>query len=132
MTDAAERLRHRYPSSRMPRPVLVSIIGVLTLVALGWLVWAATVYSTPAVAGQVASFTVKSDTLMKVTLTVDRRDPSVPVVCVVRAQAVDFEPVAEKRIEVGPRPERLVDVTFDLTTLRRGTSASLKNCVVQE
>lgn len=115
----------------MPRPVLIVIIGVLTAVALGWLIWVASVRSTPAVAGEVSSFEIVSDTSIAITLTVDRRDPSIPVVCVVRAQAKDFEPVAEKAIEVGPRPERLVDVRFELNTLRRATSASLKECRVK-
>ncbi|MBM7798006.1 hypothetical protein JOE57_000927 [Microlunatus panaciterrae] len=131
MTEAAERLRRRYPRSRLPRPLLIVMVGLLAAVALGWLLWAATVQSHPAVAGRVSAFTVQSDTSIRVTVTVDRRDPSVPVVCVVQAQATDFEPVAEKKIEVGPRPERLVDVTIELRTLRRATSASLKSCTVR-
>ena len=81
VTDAAERLRRRYPKPRVPRPVKVALIGVGVVIAMSWLIWAALVHSRPAVAGQVAAYTVTSDTAISVTITVDRRDPSVPVTC---------------------------------------------------
>jgi len=128
VADAAVRLRLRYPPPRVPRPVVVAVVGVCVLAALGWLVWAAALHSRPAVAGQVAAYTVVSDSRIDVTMTVDRRDPSVPVSCLLVAQASDFERVAEQKIGVEARPERVVNVTVSLTTLRRATSASVKEC----
>jgi hypothetical protein len=128
---AADRLRLRYPRSRLPRPLLIVALAVLAAAFLTWVLWSATVHANPVVSGQVSSYTVRSDQLIAVTVTVDRPDPSVAVVCNVVAQASDFQAVgAIDRLEVPPRPERVVDVTITIKTLRRATSASVKSCSV--
>jgi hypothetical protein len=111
---------------------MIVAVGVVAAVFLGWLIWTAWFHARPAVAGQVSAYTVLSDREIAVTVTVDRLDPSVPVVCNVVAQAADFTAVgAVDRLAVGPRPERVVDVRFTIKTLRRATSASVKSCSVQ-
>ena len=129
--DVAERLRRRYPRSRLPRIVVVAVVTVCAAAGLAWLVWAALVFSRPAVAAQVSAFRVVSDSVIEVTVTVDRRDPARPVACRLVAQARDFQPVAEQRLEIGPARERLVDTRVRLTTLRRATSATVKDCAVR-
>ena len=130
VTDAAERLRRRYPPPRLPRPVLVALVAVGAAVGMAWLIWAALVHANPAVSADVSSFEVVSDTRMKVTMTVQRSDPSAPVTCRVIAQATDFQPVAEREVPVEASQAELVDVTLELTTLRRATSASVSGCDV--
>ena len=126
---AAERLRLRYPPSRLSRPVLIGAVVLLGVVFLTWLIWAATVHANPVVSGQVSAYRVVSDREIDVTVTVDRPDPSMAVVCNVVAQAADFQAVgALDRLEVPPRAERVVNVTVTLKTLRRATSASVKSC----
>ena len=65
-----------------------------------------------------------------VDLTVQRSDPSVVATCRVIAQATDFQPVAEQQVPVPVSSAELVDVTLELTTLRRATSASVSGCDV--
>ena len=130
VTDAAERLRRRYPKPRVPRPAKVAIVGLGVLIAMSWLMWAALVHSRPAVAAQVAAYAVTSDTAISVTISVDRRDPSVPVTCRLIAQAADFQPVAEQQVAIEASTARVVDKRIVLTTIRRATSASVKGCVV--
>ena len=130
MTDAAERLRRRYPKPRMPRPLLVGLIGVGVVLALTWLVWTALLHSRPVVAAQVVTFRIDSDTSVSVTISVERRDPSLPVTCRVLAQAVDFQPVGEQQVPVAASSDRLVDVSLVLTTLRRATAVVVKGCTV--
>ncbi len=102
---------------------------VLGAVFLSWLVWSATLHANPVVSQTVSSYTVLSDRQISVTVTVDRPDPSIAVVCNVVAQAADFQSVgADDRLEVPPRAERIVNVTVTLQTLRRATSASVKSC----
>jgi hypothetical protein len=125
---AAERLRLRYPRSRLPRPVLVGGVAVLAAVFLAWLVWTALIGSNPAVTGQVSAYRVVSDQEVTFTLTVDRPDPSRAAVCRVVAQSADYQAVGALDVEVPPRPERVVDVTGSLKTLRRATNASFKSC----
>ncbi len=130
MTDAAERLRRRYPQPRVPRAAKIALIAVGAAVAMAWLIWAALVHSQPAVAAQVSAFTVASDTAINVTISIDRRDPSVPVTCRVIAQAADFQPVAEQQVAIEASVAKVVDKRIVLTTMRRATSASVKGCVV--
>jgi hypothetical protein len=125
---AAERLARRYPPPRVSRRTKALLVAVATLVALGWLVWAALLHATPAVTGQVASFTVVSDTTMTVTMTVQRHDPSRPATCRLLAQATDFQPVAEQNVPVEASAYEVVDVPVTLVTLRRATSVTVKSC----
>lgn len=125
---AAERLRRRYPSARLPRPVLVGLVAAVAALGLTWLVWAALAHAQPAVAGQVSSFDITSDTTVQVVVTVQRPDPSVPASCRVIAQSTDFQPVAEQQVAVPPSDVELEDIRLTLTTLRRATSASVTGC----
>lgn len=126
--EAAERLRLRYPASRLPRPVLVAAVTLLALIFLGWVIWTASVHASPAVSGNVSSYHVVSDQAVAVTLTVQRPDPSRPVVCHLVAQADDFQIVGALDQLVPQRAEEIVNVTLQLKTLRRATSASVKGC----
>ncbi|CAA9339706.1 MAG: hypothetical protein AVDCRST_MAG48-3567 [uncultured Friedmanniella sp.] len=130
MNDAADRLARRYPPSRVPRGVVVGLVAAGTALGLGWLVWAALAHATPAVSAQVSAFTVVSDTTIRVTMTVQREDPSVPASCRVIAQSTDFQPVAEQEVPVPPSAVALANIELDLTTLRRATSASVSGCQV--
>ena len=125
---AAERLARRYPPPRVSRAGKVAMVAAATLVALGWLVWAALLHAEPAVSGQVASYKVLSDTSIQVEITVQRRDPAKPATCRLLVQSTDFQPVAEQSVEVGPSAYKVVDVPVTLTTLRRATSPSVKSC----
>jgi hypothetical protein len=130
VTDAAERLRRRYPPPRLPRPVLVGLVALGSAVGLAWLIWAALLHATPAVSAQVSSFAITSDTSIVVTMTVQRSDPSIAATCRVIAQSMDFQPVAEREVAVEPSDVKLADIKLELTTLRRATSASVSGCEV--
>ena len=97
MSDAAERLRLRYPPPRCRDPGHRRWSRVGTAIGLGWLVWAALFHASPAVAGQMSGFQIVSDTEIVVTLTVDRPDPAQPVVCRVLAQARTISRSASSR-----------------------------------
>lgn len=115
----------------MPRAVTVGLITAGTAVGLGWLAWAGLAYATPAVSAQVSAFEVVSDTTtIRVTMTVQRPDPSVTATCRVIAQSVDFQPVAEQEVAVPASAVALADINRELTTLRRATSASVSGCRV--
>ena len=131
MTDAGERLRRRYPKSRMPRPLLVGLISVGVVLGMTWLVWTALLHSRPAVAAHVQAFRIESDTAVSVTITVERRDPSVPATCRVLAQAVDFQPVGEQQVRIAAGVDPIVDVNLVLITLRRATAVVVKGCTVR-
>ena len=110
--------------------MLVALVAVGAAVGMGWLIWAALVHANPPVSADVSSFEVVSDTRMKVTMTVQRPDPSVAVTCRVLAQATDFQPVAEQEVPVPASDVALADLHVELTTLRRATSASVSGCTL--
>ena len=114
----------------MPRPLLLGLIGVGVVIAMTWLVWTALLHSRPAVAAHIQAFRIDSDTSVFVTLTVERRDPSVPATCRVLSQAADFQPVGEQQVPIATSRDRIVDVNFVLTTLRRATTVVVKGCTV--
>ena len=128
--EDAERIRRRYPRPGSREPVLVGLIAVGVAVAGGWLIWVATVGANPPVSARISAYTVQSDTRITATLTVDRPDPARPVACRVLAQAPDFQPVAEQLVQVRASAYRVVNVEVDLTTLRRATTAVVKECSV--
>ena len=126
--DVAERLRRRYPRSWVPRPVVIALVAVLSGLALWWLVATALHHARPVVAARVSAYTVRSDTRMAVTMTVDRLDPSVAVTCRLVAQAQDYQIVGERAVPVPSSTARLVNVSIELVTLRRATTAVVKGC----
>ena len=131
-SEAAERLRLRYPPSRVPRLLPVVVVALGVAVALGWLFWTASVHANPPVSGQVLTYRVLSDRAIEVTVTVDRPDPSRAAACHVVAQAVDFTQVgSQDQLEVAPRAEQVVNVTTTIKTLRRATSATVNNCYLR-
>jgi|GEM_PF-630801 len=130
VTDAAERLRRRYPKPRMPRPLLVALVSVGVVLALTWLIWTALRHSQPAAAAHVQSYQITSDTSVSVTISVQRQDPTVPVTCRVLAQAADFQPVGEQQVPIAASSHQIVNVDLVLTTLRRATAVVIKGCTV--
>jgi hypothetical protein len=128
MSDAAERLRLRYPPPRVPRSLVIGAVAVGTAIGLVWLVWAALFHASPAVSGQMSGFQVVSDTEIVVTLTVDRPDPAQAVVCRVLALGADYSPVGEQQVEVEGTADRVVNTQVRLVTLRRAMTASVKEC----
>jgi hypothetical protein len=127
--DAPAGVADRYPRRRRrPRVLGIVAVGLVAAVGLVWLVWAALAHARPVVSGEVHLWHIDSDAKASFTLTVDRRDPSVPVSCRVIAQAQNFETVGEKTIALGATRASLVDVTETMRTLRRATSVSLDTC----
>ncbi|GAA3576998.1 hypothetical protein GCM10022197_37760 [Microlunatus spumicola] len=126
--SVAERLARRYPPPLVRRRTKVVLVVAATAVAMTWLVWAALLHATPAVSGDVAGFDVVSDTSIKVTMTVQRDDPSQPATCRLLAQSTDFQPVAESSVPVAASAYKVVDVPVTLTTLRRATSVTVRSC----
>ena len=127
---AAARLALRYPPPLVSRRLKILITAVATLVAMGWLVWAALRHATPAVSGDVSGFKVVSDTSIEVTMTVQRSDPSQRASCNLFAQSTDFQPVAEQVVPVEASPYTVVNVPVTLTTLRRATSVTVRSCSI--
>jgi xanthine/uracil permease len=118
----------RYPLRTRRRPLLIAAVAVVAAIGLGWLLWAAYEHADPAVSGDIHVFSIPSAQKVTFTLTVQRRDPSVPVSCAVIAQASNFETVGQKTINVPGATTSLVDLPEELRTIRQATSVSVSQC----
>ena len=122
-----ERIRLRYPRQRM-NPAVMTVLGVVVLAMIGYVVWVAAHKANPPVTGRIDTFAVVSDNEMKATLTVDRPDPSVAVKCFLIVQAVSYDRVGERWVEVPPGTAELTTVEVSLRTFKRGTAISVDSC----
>jgi Domain of unknown function (DUF4307) len=125
--DAAARLARRYPPSR-PQRWWIPAAVVLAAVGAVWLVWAGAYGATGTVTARVDAFEVRSDTVIDVTVTVDRPDPKVGAECLLYAQAVTFDRVGETRVNIAPGGTGLTTVRLELRTFKRATTAATESC----
>lgn len=127
MTDDAARIASRYPRRRQRRQWVVVAI-VLAVVGTVWLVWAGSYGATGTVTGRVDAFDVRSDTVIDVTVTIDRPDPTRGAECLLYAQAVSYDRVGEITVGVPAGGAGLTTLEIPLRTFKRATTAALENC----
>ena len=72
-------------------------IALLALVGLLWLIWSAWFHSRPALTFNEVAFTISSKTAGEIRYEVTRREPSKPVICVLRALDASGQVVGELR-----------------------------------
>ena len=122
-----ERIRRRYPPQRLS-PAVLGVLAVVVVMLIGYVIWVAVHRASPPVTGRIDTFQVVSDTEMKASLTVDRPDPSVAVKCFLIVQAVGYDRVGERWIEVPAGTEKLTTVDAAVRTFKRGTAISVESC----
>lgn len=79
---------------RWRRPLAAGLTGLLTVVAMSWLIWTAAFHSTPDVSSELITFDVTSDYETIATMQVKLED-GVTATCRVRAYAEDHTSVGE-------------------------------------
>ncbi len=127
-TDAdRERIRRRYPRQRLS-PAVLMVIGVVVLTLIGYVIWVAAHKANPPVTGRIDTFQVVSDNELRATMTVDRPDPAVAAKCFLVVQAVSYDRVGERWVEVPAGTERLTSVDVSLRTFKRGTAITVDSC----
>ncbi len=123
----AERIARRYPRQRTSPAALIAV-GAVIVALVAWVVWVAINKASPSVTGRVDSFAVVSDTETRARITIDRPDPSVPARCLLFVQAVTYERVGEKYVDVPAGSERLTALDVSVRTFKRGTSITVEAC----
>ena len=123
----AERIARRYPRERTSPAALIAV-GAVIVALVAWVVWVAINKASPSVTGRVDSFAVVSDTETRARITIDRPDPSVPARCLLFVQAVTYERVGEKYVDVPAGSERLTALDVSVRTFKRGTSITVEAC----
>lgn len=80
------------------------------------------------VKGESAAFTVVNDHTVSITINVSRKDPAVPVVCIVRARAKDGAETGRREILVGPSDRTTVQVTTTVESFRPAAVGDIYGC----
>ena len=80
------------------------------------------------VEGKSAAFEVLDPQTVRVTIIVTRKDPSAPVVCIVRARSRDGAETGRREVLVTPSDERTVQVTTTVKSFRPAAVGDIYGC----
>jgi len=109
-----ERPSARYGRQRLTRRQRRMIAGGLTVLVLVAGIVVAVVasgrFGSPA-EGELGGYRLVDDQTVEVTINVTREDPAQPVVCIVRARALDGSETGRREVLVGPSTQKTVQVT---------------------
>jgi hypothetical protein len=119
----------RAPMSPATRRRMVLALGTIpVLLGLGFAVGAYQRFEMAPVEGEMVAYDVLDEQTASVTITVTRKDPAVPVVCIVRARGRDGGEAGRREILVGPSTERTVQVTTTVKTFKRPYVGDIYGC----
>jgi hypothetical protein len=109
-----ERPSARYGKQRLTRRQRRLIAGGLTVLVLVAGIVVAVVasgrFGSPA-EGELSGYRLIDDQTVDVTINVTREDPAQPVVCIVRARAIDGSETGRREVLVAPSTQKTVQVT---------------------
>ena len=119
----------RTPMAAPTRRRVTNLLGALTVViALGLATLVYQRFESAAVEGSTAAFVVVDAETVSVTVSVTRRDPARPVVCIVRARSYDGAETGRREIVVGPSEAKTVQVTTTVKTYARSVMGDVYGC----
>jgi hypothetical protein len=103
MTSARSLPQGRYPSARTPqsrRRWFLVLTGAVILAGLlvAWLGYQR--FSDADISGEASGYDILDDTSVEVKFTVNRKDPTVPATCVVRARSRDGAETGRREVYV--------------------------------
>jgi len=127
-----ERPAARYGRQRLTRSNRRWIAVGLTVLVLGLGVALALVASqrlgTGEVKGELGGYQLVDNETVQVTITVTRDNPSQPVVCIVRARAVDGSETGRREVLVPPSAQATVQVTTIVKSSKRPVVGDVYGC----
>jgi len=84
-----------------------------------------------AVEGETAAFEVLDDQTVSITISVTRKDPATPVVCIVRARSRDGAETGRREILVGASETKTVQVTTTVKSFRQPFVGDIYGCGIE-
>ena len=119
----------RSPAPAAARRRVALILGLLVAAAcVGLAAMAYQRFSNVDVEGKAAAFEVLDDQTVEVTISVTRRDPSTPVVCIVRARARDGSETGRRELLVPGTQAKTVQITTTVKSFQRPAVGDLYGC----
>jgi hypothetical protein len=135
MTESApgQQVPHeRYGGAPMPeatRRRLVMGLGALVTAALvGGAVAAYQRFEGNDVEGKMAAYEVIDDQTVAVTISVTRKDPAMPVVCIVRARSRDGAEIGRREVLVEPAEVKTIQLTAEVKSYQRPLVGDIYGC----
>lgn len=125
------------PTPRYGREPMPTATGRLAAIGLGALVVLAALavamlgyqrFVGVDVQGEAATFKLLDDRTTTITISVTRKDPAVPAVCIVRARSRDGAEIGRREVFVGPSEAKTVQVTTTVTSYQRPAVADIYGC----
>ena len=80
------------------------------------------------VEGKMGAFEVLDDHTVSVTISVTRKNPGTPVVCIVRARSKDGAETGRREILIGPSESKTVQVTTTVASYRQPIMGDIYGC----
>ena len=132
MTDSRPLPPARYgrpPMQAAARRRVAIVLGVLATLSLTGLAAAAYRHFEGAdVKGRMAAYEVLDDQTVAVTISMTRKDPATPVVCIVRARSKDGAESGRREVLIGPADARTVQVTTTVKSVRPPGAGDIYGC----
>ncbi len=122
----------RYGREPMPartRRSLMIGLGVLVVAAcVGLALVAYQRFENADVEGKAAAFEILDDHNVTVTISVTRKDPSQPVVCIVRSRSKDGAETGRREVLVPPSEAKTVQVKTSVASFKRAFVGDVYGC----
>jgi hypothetical protein len=129
MIDRPAARYGRQRLSRRARRRLAIGLAVLVLVAgVAVAIVASQRLGSGDVQGELGGYRLVDDETLSVTIKVTRSDPSRPVVCIVRARAIDGSESGRREVLVPPSSQDTVTVTTTVKSTRRPVVGDVYGC----
>lgn len=127
-----ERPESRYGKPPMPaetrRRLTLALGGLVVVAGFGLAAVGYQRLHSVDVEGKAAAFEVLDDQTVSVSITVTRKDPAVPVVCIARAKSRDGAETGRREILVGPSTERTIVVETTVKSYTRPSVGDVYGC----
>jgi hypothetical protein len=127
-----ERPTARYGKQRLSRRtrrlLVLGLFSLIVIIGVGIALVAFQRLGTGDVKGDLAGYRLLDEQTVEVTISVTRDDPSRPVVCIVRARAIDGSETGRREVLVPPSTQATVQVSALVKTSRPPAMGDVYGC----
>lgn len=130
--EMIERPADRYGRQRLSRSnrrwIAIGLTVLVLAIGVGIAVIASQRLGTGEVKGELGGYQLVDNETVRVTITVTRDDPSLPVVCIVRARSIDGSETGRREVLVPPSSQKTVQVTTVVKASRPPVVGDVYGC----
>jgi uncharacterized protein DUF4307 len=124
----AARYGRQRLSRRSRRRLAIGLFAVVLVVGVVVALVGFQRLGTGDVKGELGGYRLIDDATAEVTIMVTRKDPSRPVVCIVRARSIDGSETGRREVLVPPSPQATVQVTTIVKASQRPVVGDVYGC----